>query len=203
MPSAITDSTPLYSSDIANKGVEDNLNTVLVDNLDVSKLHIDAIFSKAKNNDQDSIEMLHALSCGINPDPEVAEYAQKLLLSSVLKEEKTENEIEVASSIRRQAQHILLSSTAFNNNENIDDTLLTNQYLSENPMVCFFAATAIMNDEDYLEDKIPNGVRERVGEIHKEIDFGVNSESFAWWDLEHTNYFDFEPFDVFMESFEE
>ena len=124
------------------------------------KNDLDALFTLAKSNDQDSIELLQNLSLSAG---EVSSYAQHLLCKLIAKEDGAS--YEAACSARSGCQSLITS---------FSDGIITNKILEDNPKLLLVAGSKIEGDGPYREP-IPLQVKSKI------ISFDEKDVKPQWW----------------------
>jgi len=111
------------------------------------KNDLDALFTLAKNNDEDSIELLQNLSLS---EGEIASYAQHLLCKLIAREDGTS--YDAACSARSGCQKLIT---------NFSGGVITNKILEDNPKLLLVAGSKIEGDGPHLE-LIPLQVKSKI-----------------------------------------
>ena len=127
---------------------------------DGQKNDLDELFILAKNNDQDSIELLQNLSLS---GGDVSSYAQDLLCKLVAKEDAAS--YDAACSARSGCQRLIT---------NFSDGIITNDTLENNPKLLLIAGSKIEGDALHL-DPIPLQVKSKIESFDK------NDVKPQWW----------------------
>ncbi|WP_114786173.1 hypothetical protein [Vibrio tetraodonis] len=124
------------------------------------KNDLDALFTLAKSNVQDSIELLQNLSVS---DGEVSSYAQHLLCKLIAKEDGAS--YDAACSARSGCQSMIT---------NFSDRIITNKMLEDNPKLLLVAGSKIEGDGPYREP-IPLQVKSKI------VSFDEKDVKPQWW----------------------